>query len=156
MQGTFKHEISFLRQTIDPRNRETLTTIPAKVKAHFKELNRLDKSQHKLHTMITQTFRKFTFTKVERKENDPLPQPLDGEPITEEQLRYKIKMELDDEAIYDLTCAFIKTMSILEDRGDFDQQTQSEILADSGALYKFGMWVLGEKIAPFFLSLHET
>jgi len=155
MQTTFKREIHFVRQMISRTDPSGLTLVKAKVEAHFKELSRIDKSQHKLHMLITQTFRKFTFTKVERKENEPLPQPIDGEPLTEDQLKFKIKMELDDEAIYDLTCAFIKTMSIL-DKEHFDEQCQSEILADSGALYKFGMWLLTEKAAPFFQSLHET
>lgn len=126
----FTKEIHFLQQGLIGNE---VKYIPSAVIAHFKELSRTDMEQHKLAMRITSTFRKFKFEKLP---ND------------------KVKVELDDEAVYDLTVMFINTMSIYTN--EYDEQVKNEILADSGAIYTFGMWVLSEKIAPFFRNLHES
>lgn len=153
MSHTFTKEINYLCKGIGGVNHSQVVQRPMSVEAMFKKLDRLDETQHKLAMKITQTFRKFKYQKVELLpgEEPTLPQ---GRELTEEDFKYKIKMELDDEAICDLTKSFLLTNSVFGT--DYTEQVRAEILTDIGAIYTFGMWLLAEEIAPFFRSLHTT
>jgi hypothetical protein len=96
--------------------------------ATFKELSRTDKSQHKLHFKIIAIFEHFG-TK-------------EGEEI-----------KIDSDGVYDLTVKAIKDLLIIDD--NFTVQDQAEFLNDSAAIFEFGFWLLGNKIAPFFSKFNQ-
>jgi hypothetical protein len=94
-------------------------------KATFKELSRTDKAQHKLHFKIIAIFEHFG---VKDGEGDAI--------------------KIDSDGVYDLTVKAINTLLILDE--GFTVQDKAEFLNDSAAIFDFGFWLLGEKIAPFF------
>lgn len=127
----FQREISFISQVFEPaENGEGGKWVEKEVKktATFKDLSRTDRDQHKLH------FKIIGVMKQGAKE--------DGEPG---------RVEIDSDALYDLTAKAIKTL--LEVNEDFNVQDKNEFLADSGAIFNFGLWLLKEKITPFFSKL---
>lgn len=98
--------------------------------ATFKELSRTDKSQHKLHFSIVGIFEHFGAK--------------EGEEI-----------KIDSDGLYDLTIKAIKTL-LITDKSDFTDADKTEFMNDSGAIFDFGMWLLGNKIAPFFSTFNKT
>jgi hypothetical protein len=99
--------------------------------ATFKELCRTDKPQHKLHFKIVSIFEHFG-VKESGAEN----------------------IKLDSDGLYDLTVKAINTLLIPDEK--FTVQDKAEFLNDSAAIFTFGFWLLGEKIAPFFSTFNKT
>lgn len=140
----YTYEVSYLEKAMDD-TRTSWVYKPCKKVATFKELSRTDHDQHKLAMLITKTIRKFPRIPV-LDENGAQRDGTNGTKM--------FSFELDDEANYDLTVRYIREM--LVPTTAFGEQEKAEFLNDSGALYTFGSWLVGEKILPFFLYLHET
>lgn len=96
--------------------------------ATFKELSRTDRDQHKLHFKIIGVMRAGA-----KEDNEPQ------------------KVEIDSDALYDLTSKAIKTLLLIDEQ--FNAQDKTEFLADSGAIFNFSIWFLQNKITPFFSKL---
>ena len=129
----FEKEITFLSREFEidsnnPDDKGKWVEKAVKKIATFKELSRTDKDQHKLHFMLVGIMTNA---------------PKDGEDET--------KMNIDSDALYDLTVKAIKLLLKIDER--FTAQDKAEFLADSGAIFNFSMWLLGEKITPFFSNL---
>ena len=119
----FKKEITFLSKTLSGEGvwiDEEITKT-----ATFKELNRVDRSQHKLHFKMMTVFEGFG---------------------VDEEGRFK----LDSDALYDLTVKAIKLLITID--AEFTETDKTEFLNDSGAILSFGTWVFKEKFTPFFLK----
>lgn len=129
--NTYTKEISFLSPGFSD-DRTKFEHHMTKVTACFKELSRTESDQHGLAMQITRTMRKFRT-------------------INEDKT---VTVDIDDEAMLVLVKRYITDMSVFTD--EYTAAHQKEILADVGALYVFGNWVVGEKCAPFFSILHET
>lgn len=128
----FKQEISFISQVFVPGedgNGGEWKEEQVKKVATFKELSRTDKLQHKLHFALIGIM-----TNSPKKEDGA-----EGE------------TEINPDALYDLTVKAIKTLLLIDE--DFKAVDKTEFLADSGAIFKFALWFLGEKITPFFSQL---
>jgi hypothetical protein len=96
--------------------------------ATFKELSRTDKLQHKLHFKIIAIFEHFGVK--------------EGEDV-----------KIDSDGVYDLTVKAINTLLIPDPA--FTVQDKAEFLNDSAAIFDFGFWLLGNKIAPFFSKFNQ-
>lgn len=129
MQQLFQKEISFLsRQAISGADNNTIEwqdVIVNKV-AHFKELKRTDRDQHKLHFKIISLFEMLN---VQADEETG-------------------KVNISSDALYDLTVKCIKTLLVIDDQ--FTEADRNDFLSDSGAILQFSMWMLKEKLMPFF------
>lgn len=124
----FKRNITFLSKVFD----ESTNTFPLKVitkTGTFKELNRTDKLQHKLHFKIIAIFEHFGAK--------------DGDSES---------IKIDSDGVYDLTVKAINTLLIPDP--EFTVQDKAEFLNDSAAIFEFGFWLLGEKISPFFSTFN--
>lgn len=119
--NTFEREITFISKVFDSNTNQWVDGEVTKT-AIFKELSRTDKLQHKLHFKIISLLENF-------------------EGGTEQ-------VKFDTDAVYDLTVKSINTLLIADQT--FTVQDKTEFLNDSQAIMKFGLWILGEKIAPFF------
>lgn len=91
--------------------------------ATFKELSRTDKDQHMLPFMMAALF----------------------------EVSGKNTAKISDQQLYDLTVKCIDTL-LIEDE-TFTSQDKTEFMNDSFAIFKFGWWLMGEKITPFFQNL---
>ena len=129
----FKKDITFLSMVLGEDN-QTLQEQQVTKTATFSELNRRDKTQHKLHFMLVSIFKS------------------NGED----------EMKIDSDQLYDITVKAVKILLIVDspNAGDitlanaiFTEQDKVEFLSDGGALIAFGMWLLKEKISPFFQHL---
>lgn len=119
----FKRDISFISKVFDTETSQWEEK-PITKSATFKDLSRTDKSQHKLHFKIISIFEHFG---AKESEGD---------------------VKIDSDGVYDLTVKAINTLLIPDP--DFTVQDKAEFLNDSAAIFDFGFWLLGEKIAPFF------
>lgn len=142
--NTFTKEISVMQKVFgrvddDPNTLPTFSEKLGKVNATFNELSRTNRSQRKLAMFINTVIRKFGFEEID-------------DPKAEGGKRLKI--QIDDEAVSDLTEKFIETCSVYTN--EYTEANKNEILTDSGAMYSFGMWLLVEKIGPFFSILRQT
>jgi hypothetical protein len=125
--NTFKRNISFTSKVFDESKISSDSNgwedAVIEKTAVFKEMNRTDRSQHKLHFKIISIFEHFGSK--------------DGEEI-----------KIDSDGVYELTVKAINTLLVTD--SDFTEQDKAEFLNDSAAIFDFGFWLLGEKIAPFF------
>lgn len=96
--------------------------------AIFEELSRTAKEQHKLHFKIVSVF--------------------------SSSLKEDEKFTLDSDGMYDLVVLAIN--KLLQVNENFTETDKKEFLLDSGAIWKFGMWLMGEKLTPFFSVLMQT
>lgn len=129
----FQKDITFLSKTYDANQVSESCNgwveSPITKIANFKELNRTDKSQHKLHFKIIAIYEHYGAA--------------DGEDI-----------KIDSDGVYDLTVRAINTL-LITDKENFTDQDKAEFLQDSAAIFDFGFWLLGEKIAPFFSKFNK-
>ncbi len=126
MSAIYQKEISF----IDPAYFDTTAGtmgqhIEKEVKktATFKEFSRTDKEQRKLQALLMSVFK----SKGE------------GE------------LQLDHEALIDITEKAIDVLLVVDE--NFNGNDKINFLNDNGAVIIFGMWLLNEKISPFFQVL---
>lgn len=124
----FTQSISFLSKVFNEDNNQWEEK-PIIKTATFKDLIRTDKSQHKLHFKIISIFEHFGV-----KEDGP-------------------EMKIDSDGIYDLTVKAVNTLLVTDE--SFTVQDKAEFLNDSAALFEFGLWLLGAKIAPFFSKFNQ-
>lgn len=132
---TFEKEISFLSKQFNPELNDgvgAFEIVEVKKIAKFKELSRRDHSQHKLHFKIVGIF---SASEKEEQGADKGSQ----------------KVEINSDAMYDLTVKSINTLLLIDE--GFTASDKAEFLEDSGAILMFGMWLMGEKLAPFFSNL---
>lgn len=97
----------------------------------FKELDQYDREQHNLHFAIMSHF-------------------VGGD----SKPKGKKKLIIDPEFAQEMTVTFIEEMSILNDT--FRAQDREILLNDSAALIKFSLWLIPNKVLPFFLKLTEN
>lgn len=91
--------------------------------ATFKEFSRTDKEQRKLQSLLMSVFK----SKGE------------GE------------LQLDHEALVDITERAIEVLLVIDT--NFTAVDKTNFLNDNGTVILFGMWLMNEKISPFFLVL---
>jgi|ERR1044072_2672347 hypothetical protein len=125
----FERKISFISKVFhEERITETCdgwVEEPIEKTAWFKELSRTDKSQHKLHFKILAIFENFG---------------VKGADID--------NIKIDSDGVYELSVKAINTLLLVDDK--FTETDKQEFLNDSAAIFDFGFWLLGQKIAPFF------
>lgn len=130
----FKKEVKFISQVFNPDPAiNNFESIQVAKTATFKELDRVDKSQHKLHFKIVSLF----MNNLGEKNDDGT-----------------ANINLDSDALYDLTLKGIKTL--IQINPEFTAQDLTEFLQDSGAIFNFAFWFLTEKLSPFFSTLTQT
>lgn len=136
--STFPKKITYMSSVLDGHHmvKKEVTKV-----ATFKELDRLDKNQHKLHFMILSLYQ--NRVKDEGEIDDPSVS----------------KIKLDSGALYDLTVKSIRTLILCaekqnEEMDAFVETDKAEFLNDSVAILNFGLWFLENHISPFFLNLN--
>lgn len=120
--STFEQDITFLSKDFEAGTDKWEMKAVIK-RATFNDISRTERSQHKFHFMIMSIFQSF---------GD------DG----------KGGVKIDGDGVYDLTVKAIETLWVKTDT--FTDQDKTEFLNDSAAIFNFGIWLLGEKITPFF------
>ena len=136
MEKVFKKEITFIsKQPVMEATKENkvgdIIEIEVTKEAVFKELSKTDRSQHKLHFKIVSLF-------IDSKTNEETG---------------NIKLDTDD--IYDITVRCINQLLIVDGKS-FTDGDKTEFLNDSGSIFSFGYWLLGDKITPFFSTLMDS
>lgn len=114
----FKKDIKFASNILNDAQEFEIMNVTKE--ATFKELDRRDKDQHKLHFMLMAIV----------KFNE------EGEIL------------VDSDILYDFTVRAVKVLLVKTD--EFTEQDKVEFLQDSAALLQFGQWMLAAKITPFF------
>lgn len=92
--------------------------------ATFKELSRTDKDQRKFQFMLMSIFK--------AKDNGDI--------------------QVDHDVLCDITEKAIEVLLVVDPNG-FTDADKLQFLNDNGAVISFGMWLLKEKINPFFSQL---
>lgn len=119
---TFEKELSWV--SYEPQGEEVVEVTRIKI-ATFKELNRTDKLQHKLHFKLISLFEGLEKSKDEED-----------------------TIGISSDGLYDIT---VKAINILLTPNEvFTEMDKKEFLNDSIALLEFGMWLFQEKFTPFF------
>jgi hypothetical protein len=129
MGADYKKEISFTSQVaITKEDGNTVEWVEQTIekKATFSELSKTNRKQHKLHFKILGLMDSFGVVD----END------------------SNKIRINSDALYDLTVKCIEVL--LEPNDEFTESDKNEFLNDSEAILKFGLWMLNEKLMPFF------
>lgn len=124
---TFQKEISFLSIVPDVDLQTNVKKIIKKT-ATFDELSRTAKDQHKLHFKIIS--------------------------VISQSIKGDEEFTIESDGMYDLVVLAIN--KLLQVNENFTESDKKEFLLDSGAIWKFGMWLLGEKLTPFFSILMQT
>lgn len=131
MENCFDKEINFISRGFDGEA-QVHTKGRKKATATFQELDATVKAQHRLHFLIISIF----------KSQPVSPTAIPGE---------KIPAKLDPDILYDLTVKAVQVLWV--ETPAFTAQDKEEFLCDSGALLPFGLWLMGEKVTPFFSEL---
>jgi hypothetical protein len=125
--ATFTKEISFINPAFF-NSEKKFEEKEVTVLATFKELSRIDRSQHELHFMIMGAF---------------------------DSTKGK-SVKFDTSTVLKMTDEFIET-SMLTNTDDptikVTATEKTQFLNDSIGKLKFGMWLLNEKFSPFFSQL---
>lgn len=129
MENCFDKEINFISRGFDGTNH---TKGRKKATATFQDLDTTVKAQHRLHFLITSIF------KAQPAQVSAMP----GE---------KVPAKLDPDILYDLTVKAVQVLWV--ETPGFTAQDKEEFLSDSGALLPFGLWLMQEKVNPFFSEL---
>jgi hypothetical protein len=125
--NTFEKEISWGTLEFDAKEEKHIEVEKTKI-ATFKELNKLDRTQHKLHFKIMSLFEGLEKSKDEAD-----------------------SVGISSDGLYDIT---IKAINILLTPDEnFTEMDKNEWLNDSLSLLNFGLWLFKEKFAPFFSRL---
>lgn len=127
----FTHDITFISKKAKESEGSVVWIDEEVTKtATFKELSRTDRDQHKLHFKIISIGENFSAG--------------DGD----------TQANFNSDGIYDITVKAINTLLVINP--DFTAEDKKEFLSDSGAILSFGLWLLKEKLLPFFLTLKMT
>jgi len=125
--STFQKEISFISPTVF--NQELNNGLGAFEEkeitklATFKELSRVDKDQRKLQAMLMSVFKS----------------------------KGESELQIDYDSLVDITEKAVDCLLIIDEV--FTASDKINFLNDNGAVIVFGMWLLSEKITPFFSVL---
>lgn len=136
MNNVFQHDITWLRKEYD-HEAETPGTwkhTPVTMPVTFMELDQTDRDQHLYH------FDVMAFFGGKKKK-----------PGADEDVLNPV---FDAQGVYDLTAKYVKKFTVLSET--FTAGDREEILNDSGALLNFGLWLVEEKIVPFFRKLRTV
>lgn len=129
---TFTKELTWMTYEPGEKPGDVKEVFKTKI-ATFKELNRTDKTQHKLH------FKIMSILQGSKEEN------------SEENKEEKGEININTDVLYDITAKSVKQLLVCDN--DFTEMDKNELLNDSIALLEFGGWLLGEKFTPFFVQL---
>jgi hypothetical protein len=128
-QLTFTKDISYLSNTFDnDKQAFTMTKVTRVFK--FKELNRTDKSQHKLFFLMFPLY------------------------LSTKDMNGNERMIADPEVLQNLTNVALDKLLIVE--SPQDEQDKKEFTNDGIAVMEFGYWFLNQKFTPFFLNSLAT
>lgn len=135
---TFSKEVAFLTPVYDQvahdaGNIGVWGKGTVKKIATFKELDQTDRDQHKFHFKVISFFGKSA-----------------AEETDEEEEKESVGA-FDSDGIYDIATKFIK--KFLVPGPDFTLADRESFLSDSGALLDFSLWLVKDKLTPFFLKL---
>ena len=123
----FEKEITWKTLEFDAKE-EKHTEVEKTKTATFKELNQLDKAQHKLHFKIMSIFEGLEKSKDEAD-----------------------SLGISSDGLYDITVKAINILLVPDE--NFTEMDKQEWLNDSLSLLSFGMWLFKEKFSPFFSKL---
>lgn len=149
MNNVFLHEVVFASKIWDAAL-DNFTYVQVKKTVAFKELCTTDEKQHRLHFKIS------AMLIAKMKEDGDDPDKVDMEKVG------KLFGKIDSDELYDITVRFFKDMSVICDKvaegqvqqyPPFSAMDRNEFVQDSGAILKFGLWLIGAKILPFFPTL---
>ena len=126
---TFEKEITW--NTCEADEKGEVVEVEKKKVAIFKELNKLDKLQHKLHFKIMSLFEGL------EKSNDE-----------------SDSLGISSDGLYDITVKAINILLITNE--NFTDMDKQEWLHDSLSLLQFGLWLFKEKFSPFFSKFNMT
>lgn len=134
MTKTFQHEVKYLE--VQPIFKEgadvpEYSEVVIEKLLTFKELNQLDREQHDLHFLIMAYYSGGTV-----------------------KTKGKRALVVDPEFARDMTNAFLNDMLILDK--EFTATDKEIMMNDSGCLIKLGMYLIPEKVLPFFLKLTKS
>lgn len=129
--NTFQKEISFLsKQAISKEDGSMEWEMASVTKtALFKELDKTDRDQHKLHFKLTSITGMLDIKKDEERDPNTL--------------------KIDSDVLYDITVKAFKTLVVV-DKDSITVEERTEFLNDSSAIFEFGMWFFSNKFLPFF------
>lgn len=123
MSALFTKEISFINPAFFDTATNTHIEKEIQKTATFKEFSRTDKEQRKLQALLMSVFKS----------------------------KGDSELQLDHEALIDITERAIEVLLVLDDA--FTAVDKTNFLNDNGAVIIFGMWLMNEKISPFFQVL---
>lgn len=130
---TFTRDITFISKVAtQPDGKTEIEWVEEEVTktGTFKQLVRTDRDQHKLHFKLMSMIDVFRSEEGER------------------------TMNISTDGLYDISVKAINTLLVIDK--DFNAEDKKEFLSDSGAILNFGLWLLKDKIEPFFLTLKMT
>lgn len=128
-ENTFSKEVTFSHLSFDKDNPTQRKMEPVTKMATFRELNQLDRTQHKMHGRLFAFFATSPFGDNEEE---------------------GAKMTLDTDGIYDMTTYYIKNFLVVGE--EFGIKDKEKLLSDSTALFDLGIWLMRDKFTPFFLQ----
>lgn len=122
--STFQKEITFINPAFFDTETNSHCEKEVTKTATFKELSRTDKEQRKLQFTLMGLFKSSGV----------------GE------------LKIDPDSLCEVTEKAIDVLLVI-DPVNFTETDKMQFLNDNGALITFGMWLLGDKISPFFSHL---
>lgn len=126
MEQTFTKEIYFFNPACWDDEAKQHVGKEVSKTATFKQLNRNDREQRKFQFMLTSIFKS-------KNEND---------------------ISVDHEVLSDITEQFVEVM--LTPDATFTETDKAMFLNDNIAVIEFALWLLKEKLSPFFVQLAQN
>ena len=124
--STFQREITF----INPAHFDTVEKKHGEKEetkmATFKELSRIDKDQRKFQFLLTSVFKSKGIDEI----------------------------QIDHEVLCDITEQAIHVLLVTDE--NFTSTDKTQFLNDNIAIIQFGLWLLKEKLTPFFTLLARS
>lgn len=146
MELTFLKEIEWAAPSIAEDTSEVVESIKSK-EATFKELNRFDKTQAKLHFKIISMFEGMQDDQKEEIRKAKTPEEKSA--ILENS-----DISINSDALYDITVKAVNQLLVVDEK--FTANDKDELINDSIALLNLGLWLFANKFAPFFQKLRMS
>jgi hypothetical protein len=140
---TYQKEISWVSPELNETQDGTIEVVKTKT-ATFKELSRLDKTQHKLHFKIISMFEGMQDDQKESLRNASTAEE-------KQEVLNDSDISINSDGLYDITVKAINQL-LLTDK-EFTEMDKKELLQDSIALLNLGLWLFSTQFAPFFQKL---
>jgi hypothetical protein len=128
--STYIKELKFITAVFDEKTEAVIEKEVIKT-ANFKELSRLDKTQHKLHFKLISLFEGL-----------------------EKSMDEQDSIGISSDGLYDITVKAVKILLVTD--SEFTENDKNDFLNDSISLLQFGMWLFKEKFTPFFSAFNMT